>query len=150
MKKLSIILIILFGANFIHGQKISTLTPTLVVWKNNNQKISLNDAKYGLVFNDSLTLNVTFYKSIFDRIGDADNIVFEFRWYYYLSTRRSLMFVDKVKYKDALFSGNNTAEITSCQKGLQQGWWEVQVYTTYDNGFLKIGDIAKFQVFIKK
>lgn len=150
MKKITLLIIILFASNFIFGQKISTLSPTLIVWKNNNQKVSLNDAKYGLSFNDSLTLNVTFYKTFFDRINDAENIVFEFRWYYYLSTRRSLMFVDKIKYKDAIFSGNNSVEINSSQTGLQQGWWEVQVYTSYDNGFLQIGDISKFQVFIKK
>ncbi len=149
MKKYILILGILLSVNIIFAQKISNLSPTLIVWKTNSKKISLKDAKYGINLNDSLSLNVMFHKSVFDRVTDANNLVFEFRWYYYLSTRRSLMYVDKVKYKNADLSVANVVNLKSTQKTLQKGWWEVQIVCSYDNGFIQIGDISKYQIFIK-
>lgn len=149
MKKIAYIIIILFSFTTIKAQKISSISPTLIVWRNNNDKISVNDAKYGVFFKDSLSLDVKFHKTQFDRISNTNNLVFEFRWYYYLSTRRSLMFVDKVKYSNAKIT-NNSVALNSTQQSLKSGWWEVQVYTSYDGGgFLEIGDISKFQIFIK-
>jgi len=148
MKKNILLLILIFSANSIFAQKISSLSPTLIAWENNNQTVSINEAKYGVFFKDSLSLDVMFHQTQFDRITNANNIVFEFRWYYYLSTRRSLMFVDKVK---ANVQPNTAVHLSSTQQSLQSGWWEVQIYTSYDNGgFIQIGDVSKYQIFIKK
>ncbi len=150
MKKLLLILVLFLSVNSLFAQKISNLSPTLVVWEMANKKYSLKDAKYGVQQTDSLSLNVYFHKSFFDRVKTADNITFEYRWYYYLSTRRSLMFVDKVKYNQGQTLDDNVISFSSSQKTLQPGWWEVQIITTYDNGYIQIGDTYKYQIFIKK
>jgi len=98
-------IILLFGliliSMSIFAQKISMLQPTLVVWKNGADKVSLKDAKYGVVLKDNLSLDVYIHQIYFSRMDNPAEVSLEFRWYYYLSTRRSLMYVDKVSYKDA-------------------------------------------------
>lgn len=149
MKKIFFITGLLLFSYFLSAQKISSLNPTLIVWNLNDHKVSLTNAKYGVFLEDSISLNVFFHKSFFDRIDNAKDINFEFRWYYFLSTRRSLMFVDKIEYDNSHKNGN-IVKISSSQKTLQPGWWEVQILTSYDNAFLEIGDISKFQIFVKK
>ena len=140
-------LLLLTGISF--SQKISSLSPTLIVWKSNNEKISLVQARYGVFAKDSLSIDVYFPQQTFDRMSNAANVKFEFRWYYYLSTRRSLMYVDKVGYNKSN-SKKDVVVLHSSQQRLQPGWWEVQVVTTYDNGFLEIAETSKFQILVKK
>ncbi len=150
MKKILFLTVIIFAGISIFAQKISSLQPTLVVWKTGNNKISLNDAKYGVVAGDSLELDMYFHEYYFEKVQNKDNLNLEFRWYYYLSTRRSLMSVEKVNYKDAKKLQDNMLVFRSSQKNLQPGWWEVQVVNTEDGGFIEIAKVSKFQIFIKK
>jgi hypothetical protein len=149
MKKYLLLIGLIFLSGISFSQKISSLSPTMVVWKLNNEKVTLVQARYGVFMQDSLSIDIYFPKQTFDRMTNAENVKFEFRWYYYLSTRRSLMYVDKVDYNKSN-SRNNVVVLHSSQQKLQPGWWEVQVVTTYDNGFLEIAETSKFQILVKK
>ena len=150
MKKILLLISIFLLSISGIAQKISTLQPTLVVWKTNGEKISLNDAKYGVYVGDSLAINMYFHQYYFENIKDKENLQLEFRWYYYLSTRRSLMSVEKVSYRQAKKIPNNVIMFKSVQKNLQSGWWEVQVVNSNDAGFVSIAKVSKFQIFVKK
>ena len=149
MKKIILIIGIVFLSNLVFSQKISSLSPTMIVWQQNKNKVSLSQARYGVAIQDSLSLDVYFSQSTFDRITNSENVQFEFRWYYYLTTRRSLMYTEKIDFSNIQISNNGVVIIHSSQNKLQSGWWEVQVLTTYDNGYLEIANTSKFQVLIK-
>ena len=149
MKKFVLILGLIFFSNLVFSQKISSLSPTMIVWQQNKNKVSLSQARYGVAIQDSLSLDIYFSQNTFDRISNSDDVQFEFRWYYYLSTRRSLMYTEKIKYSDVKVLNNGVIIIHSSQNKLQAGWWEVQVLTTYDNGYLEIANTSKFQVLVK-
>ncbi|MBN2663931.1 MAG: hypothetical protein JXR68_09810 [Bacteroidales bacterium] len=149
MKKIILFIGLIFISNLVFSQKISSLNPTMVVWENNSEKITLSQARYGVVMKDSLSLDVYFSKFVFDRIK-AKSAGFEFRWYYFLSTRRSLMYVEKVDFDEIKELSDGNLLVHSTQQKLQPGWWEVQVFTTYDNGLLEIANTSKFQILIKK
>ena len=149
MKKTILILGLILFSLSIFAQKVSMLHPTLVVWKTGTEKYSLKEAKYGVALKNDLSLNVYFHKLYFSRLSNPADLTLEFRWYYYLSTRRSLMYVDKVPYKDAKIDAENVVIFKSVQKNLQPGWWEVQIVNSNDTGFLEIGNVSKFQIFIK-
>lgn len=147
MKKTFIFFGLIFLTSLIFGQKISSLEPTMIIWKSNNNKVSLADGRYGIMLEDSLSLDVYFSQQTYDRFKEK-NVTFEFRWYYYLSTRKSLMYVDKVNSFRHL--GDGSMFVHSAQNKLQPGWWEVQILTSFDNGLLEIANTSKFQVMIKK
>ncbi|MEA3451808.1 MAG: hypothetical protein U9Q83_07875 [Bacteroidota bacterium] len=149
MKKIILLFGLILISSSIFAQKISMLHPTLVVWKNDADKVSLKEAKYGVVLKDNLSLDVYIHQMYFNRMDNPNEISLEFRWYYYLSTRRSLMYVDKVSYKDANKKVKNVTVFSSVQKDLQNGWWEVQIVNAKDAGFLRIGKVSKFQIFVK-
>jgi hypothetical protein len=149
MKKIIILSIFSLFAINLFSQKISNLSPTLIVWKNNNERISLRTAHYGVCPKDSISLYVYFSKYKLNKLYKSKNFSLEFRWYYYLSTRKTLMRIDKLDYKKAQKLKNNIVLFKSTQKVLQPGWWEVQILNTDDNGYLEIGNVYKFQIFIK-
>lgn len=105
--------------------------------------------RYGVFVKYSLSIDIYFLQQTLDRMTNAENIKFEFCWYYYLSTHRSLMYVDKVGYNKSN-SKNNVVVLHSSQKKLQSGWCKVQDVTTYENGLLEIAKTSKFQILVKK
>jgi len=149
MKKILIISLIFLGSLAANAQKISNLKPTFVVWQKGRNNISLNDAKFGVVIKDSISLSLFFNNHLFETIENYENTVLEFRWYYYLSTRKSLMYIDKVNYKEAL-KQKDAIVYSSSYKSLRPGWWEVQVISSTDKGFLQFGSTMKYQIFVKK
>lgn len=149
MKKVIIFTLFILAATILNAQKISTLKPTFVVWQKGDENISLNQAKFGTQVNDSITLSFYFNNYAFKARRNYDKIYLEFRWYYYLSTRKSLMYIDKVSYDEAL-KLKDAIIYSSTQKPLQPGWWEVQVISSSDLGFLKFGTSYKYQIFVKK
>lgn len=149
MKKIFVFTLIILGATILNAQKVSTLKPTFVVWQKSNKNISLNDAKFGVNLDDSITLSFYFNNYAFKAKQNYDKIYLEFRWYYYLSTRKSLMYIDKVSYDEAL-KLKDAIIYSSTQKPLQPGWWEVQVISSSDLGFLQFGSSYKYQIFVKK
>ncbi len=132
----------------IFAQRVSELSPTMIVWNlDGNKKASLSKGRYGVKFRDSLSLDVYFSEQTYQRFKNK-NVKFEFRWYYYLSTTKSMMYVDKGKHLTALQNGS--LFVNSTQKNLKPGWWEVQIYTNYDNALLEIARTTKFQIMISK
>ncbi len=148
MKKLAGIISLLLIVMSLNAQKLSPLSPVLVVWNTNDQNISLKNAKYGVQVNDSLSLEIYFNKLLLENNSKYSDLNLEFRWYYYLSTRKSLMFIDQVSYKKSKRIKDQVIYRTT-QYSLQPGWWEVVVVNLNDGGFLQFGNTYKFQVFIK-
>lgn len=150
MKKIILLFGLFVFSSNIFAQQISMLHPTLVIWTTGNNKVSLTDAKYGVIVEDNVTLNVYFHDLYFTKLANPSDVSLEFRWYYYLSTSRRLMYIDNVSYSNAIIAvKENVVLFKSVQKNLQPGWWEVQIVNSKDQGFLEIGNVSKFQIFVK-
>ncbi len=134
----------IFAQNF-GVQKISKVRPDLVIWKADGNTFTLKQARAGIVTPNKLSIEV-YLDTSFRKVLNKQN--FEFRWYYYLSTRRKLMDtqivpVSKAKIKDG------SLVITSSKTDLTKGWWEVQIVSTSDRGFVQFGKNISFQIFLK-
>lgn len=148
MKKILVIIFLLNTVINLNAQKLSPLTPILVVWNTNNQNISLKNAKYGVQVKDSLSLDIYFNKLLLENNSKYSKLNLEFRWYYYLSTSKSLMYIDHMTFKNSKHIKDKIIYQTS-EHSLQPGWWEIVVVNLNDNGFLHFGNTYKFQIFIK-
>ena len=150
MKKYWILILIVFCSLIGQSQNVSKLRPAMVVWQMNNEKIPLLEAKKGIAVKDSIEIEIFFNKVVYDNTVTSKEVTFEFRWYYYLSTRRELMKIEKIS-SDKLDNSIKNAYILKSKMPTQTpGWWEVQIICSVDNGLLEWANNNKFQILINK
>lgn len=150
MKKIILLLVYITLSFSAFSQNASKLRPTMIVWQCVDTKYSLNDAKNGVVLNDSVALKIYFNSILYEKMTKNSNITLEFRWYYYLSTRKDLMYIDKIESKKFDRSMKNAIIAMSQKPNLTPGWWEVQVICSLDNGFLELANTNKFQILVNR
>lgn len=132
-----------------NSQNISKLVPIQVIWNTGYDKITLKKASnFGIEQPDSLTLEVFFDVETIKKYS-AEELKFEYKWYYYLSTKKRLMDTQQVTLNTSNISEEDSFLLSSTRKTLNKGWWEVQIIALTDNGLIELGDITQFQIFIK-
>ena len=132
----------------INAQTISSLTPTHVIWSADGKQVTLKNGNYGIAQPDSLSLKVYFREEYIKKF-DKEKVNFEFKWYYFFSTRKQLIESNTVKYNPNHFQSDNSYLVSSTKGNLTKGWWEVQVKSGTDNGLIEFGKIYKFQILIQ-
>lgn len=150
MKKYWILILIAFCSLIVKSQNVSKLRPAMVVWQMNNEKIPLLEAKKGIAVKDSIEIEIFFNKVLYDNTITTKEVTFEFRWYYYLSTRRELMKIEKISSEKLDKNIKNAYILKSKMPTQTPGWWEVQIICLADNGFLEWANNNKFQILINK
>ncbi len=151
MKKFTLYLLVLIGVAFIaktNAQPVSNIKPAHVIWEADNAKTTIKDGGYGIQQPDSLSLNV-FFKEEYIRQLSKHERDFEFKWYFYFSTRKKLIESQIIKFDENNFKEDGSYLITSTVGNVTKGWWEVQVFSRKDNKVLQIGKLTKFQILIK-
>jgi len=148
--KLFIIAIfVIFSYNTSFAQIGSKIEPTLLNWKVENTNITLKKASSeGILQPDSLSFEVYFDKLDIEKYM-ATNVNFEFKWYYYLSTKKKLMDTYVVSYNPKNVQKDGSVVLKSTRGNISKGWWEVQVVAQYDNGLIELGSLSQFQILIK-
>ena len=126
--------------------KSQGLEPVLVVWQVDQNRVSLRKALYGIDVSNSLKLNVYFNKN---QLKNKD-LKFEFRWYYYLSTRRKLVQTQLLSLKDAKETAQGLYLLSSELTTVQPGWWEVQVVVYPQRQFISFANRNKFQIYVRR
>jgi len=143
---LSFTLIFVYQA---YSQNISKIKPVHIIWNSGNEKVTLKKASnFGIIQPDSLLLEVYFDKETINSLK-SEPVTFEFKWYYYLSTKKKLMETQTIVLDETKLQEDGSYLITSKRKNLSKGWWEVQATALLDNGLLELGNITQFQIFIK-
>ncbi len=144
-------LLILFFAivSDLKAQGISTIKPTDMVWFANNNKITLTQAvKEGIKVPDSLKFVVRFDNELL-KSNKNEKLQFEFKWYYYFSTRKQLMDSYVIELSDRNNDKTNGLQISSSRGKIKSGWWEVQVISKKDRGILDLKGTSQFQIWVK-
>ena len=147
IKVLLVFTIVLISSTVI-AQPISQIKPTHVVWKSDGQQVTLKTGKYGISQPDSLSIEIYFPQEYINQFN-KDDLSFEFKWYYYFSTRKKLITKKSVNYNANNFKSNKSYLIHSTRGNITKGWWEVQIIALKDNGLLELGTLSKFQILIK-
>lgn len=153
MKKILLFSAVLLGIfltkNTFAQDKISKITPTHIIWNVNGSKTTLKEGSYGVGKADSLTIKVFFKDEIIRNLEGKGSLDFEFRWYYYFSTKKKLVETQVIKFSQDNYQQNGSYLISSTKKNISKGWWEVQIISKNDNGYLRIGKLKRFQIFVK-
>jgi len=145
---LIICLIIIFSTKTF-SQSISSIKPVYIIWNTDIEKVTLKKASnFGIQQPDSLSIEIYFDKETIDTYKTTE-LKFEFRWYYYLSTKKKLMDSQIVTLDKTKIQEDGSLKLFSKRGNFAKGWWEVQVVSLNDNGFLELGEITQFQMFIK-
>lgn len=147
-----IFLIISFSLIFVfqtYSQNISKIKPVHIIWNAGTEKVTLKKASnFGIIQPDSLLLEVYFDKESINSLK-SESLTFEFKWYYYLSTKKKLMETQTIVLDETKLQEDGSYMITTKRSNLSKGWWEVQATALLDNGLLELGNITQFQIFIK-
>lgn len=149
MKRFLLIIAIFFAASFeLSAQYYSRVKPILVVWQVDGQKVSLRKGLYGI--SKPPVLKISFY---FDqrqaKLYTQKKVILQFRWYYYLSTRRKLVKVENVPFSKGEVNPDGSYTITSVLRTVQPGWWEVQVVSSLDRRYLRFANLDRYQILIQ-
>ncbi len=146
MKKIFTLIIFAITLNLGFAQ-VSSLKPTLVVWKADGTTYALRRALYGV--NQPSALKLEVYIKASD-VSKYKNLKLEFRWFYYLSTRRKFISSQIVPLSKAQKLSGGILKFTSTLNTVQPGWWEVQVVNTTDRRFLSFAGKTKFQIMVRR
>ncbi len=131
------------------SQGISKIKPVVLNWKSNNENVTLKKASTdGITQPDSLSFEIVFDKNELARFSAAE-YNFEFKWYYYLSTRKKLMDSYIITCSVADVTDEGSIIIKSTKTNINKGWWEVQIIAQHDNGLIELGNLSQFQIFVK-
>ncbi len=147
MKKIFTLILLAITISFTFAQSTSSLKPTLVVWKADGTTYALRRALYGI--NQPSKLNLEVYVRASD-IAKYKNLKLEFRWFYYLSTRRKFISSQVISLTQAQKLPGGILKFTSSLNTVQPGWWEVQVVNTADRRFLSFAGKTRFQIMIRR
>ncbi len=149
MKKIFTLIFILAIAATGFAQLHSSLHPTLVVWNVDGKNVALRRALYGINQPDKLKLEVYIRQSDLQRYGNRP-VKLEFRWFYYLSTRRKFIKSEVVTLSEAKKLPKGLVKFSSTMDILQPGWWEVRVVNLADHRYISYANLYKFQILLRR
>ena len=79
---------------------------------------------------------------------NSPNVSFEFRWYYYMSTKKTLMATTTVA-ADMDSAVDKLVWVRCEKKNVRQGWWEVQVKCKTNDSQIEFAGIKEFSILLK-
>ena len=133
-------------------QLISQIKSDKVFWIAGTDTISLEKGKKeGNKIPDSLTIVVNL-DSVSLKIFNKPAYLFEFKWYRWGPTEKYLKSVttDTLKYAELKKNKSKEFTVSSTKTVLTSGWWEVNIVSKADNGYLNIDKKFEFQIYFDK
>ena len=146
MKIITMLLIALFAAAGIQAQ--TEVTPAQVIFNCGGNKVTLKEAKTeGVKLSTDLDLEAVFSLPELLKLN-TENVSFEFRWYYYMSTKKTLMGTTTVTAN--LSEAENNLVYVKCEKkNARQGWWEVQIKCKANDTQVEFAGTKEFSIQLK-
>lgn len=146
MKTITMLLIALFAAVGIKAQ--TEVTPAQVIFNCGGSKVTLKEAKTeGAKLDPNFDLEIVFSKTELEKL-QAESVNFEFRWYYYMSTKKTLMSTATVT-ANISEAEDNLVHIKSEKKNPRKGWWEVQIKCKTNDSQIEFAGTKEFSILLK-
>ena len=146
MKIITMLIVALFAVSGLKAQ--TEVTPVQVIFNCSGNKVTLKEAKTeGIKLDPNLEIEVVFSESELAKLN-SPNVNFEFRWYYYMSTKKTLMATTTVTAD--MSSVEDKLIWVRCNKSnLRQGWWEVQVKCKTNDSQIEFAGTKEFSILLK-
>lgn len=140
------LMIALFAVSGLRAQ--TEVTPVQVIFNCSGSKVTLKEAKTeGVKLDSNLEIEVVFSEAELAKLN-SPNISFEFRWYYYMSTKKTLMATTTVAAE--MDSAVDKLVWVRCEKkNVRQGWWEVQVKCKTNDSQIEFAGTKEFSILLK-
>ncbi|MBR6177233.1 MAG: hypothetical protein IKQ70_05030 [Bacteroidales bacterium] len=146
MKTITMLIIALFAAVGLQAQ--TEVTPAQVIFNCGGSKVTLKEAKTeGAKLDPNFDLEIVFSKTELEKL-QAESVNFEFRWYYYMSTKKTLMSTATVT-TDISAADDNLVHIKSEKKNPRKGWWEVQIKCKTNESQIEFAGTKEFSILLK-
>ena len=146
MRTITMLLIALFATIGLQAQ--TEVTPAQVIFNCGGSKVTLKEAKTeGAKLSPDLNLEVVFSLPELLKLN-TETVSFEFRWYYYMSTKKTLMGTTTVS-ADINEAENNLVYVKCDKKNARQGWWEVQIKCKANDSQIEFAGTKEFSILLK-
>lgn len=146
MKIITMLMIALFAVSGLKAQ--TEVTPVQVIFNCSGSKVTLKEAKTeGVKLDSNLEIEVVFSEAELAKLN-SPNVSFEFRWYYYMSTKKTLMATTTVA-ADMDSAVDKLVWVRCEKKNVRQGWWEVQVKCKTNDSQIEFAGIKEFSILLK-
>lgn len=146
MKRITILLIAFFATLYVQAQ--TELTPAQVIFNCDGNMVTLKEAKTdGTTLIPNLEIEVVFAQSELAKLN-TQNINFEFRWFYYMSTKKTLMATYTVA-ADMDSVADKLIRVKSEKKNVRKGWWEVQIKCKTNDSPIEFAGTKEFTILLK-
>jgi len=139
-------------------------TPAQIIWRNGSKDgdvITLKDASEGIelksdtrkqvksIYVDSqaqgsVGIECSFVKNDIEAIGKGA-VSFEVKWYYYMSTRKSLVGTNTVTL-DTQDSKDGIIKFVCMRDNVRSGWWEVKIKNKTTGEIIKYANQDSYQI----
>ncbi len=145
--KLKLTLLFLFVALSIFS--FAQELPSKVVFENGSLTYTLKQSKEGVKQLENNDIKIKFFipRSRIEALGENPEI--EVKWYYYMSTRKTLMTNKTIKLSSENLSGDFYV-ITSSNSSLTSGWWSVQAKIKNSSSDITFAGINEFSILIEE
>ena len=160
MKKILFIFLCLFFCQ----DALFAQTPAQVVWRNggkNGDIVTLKDAQQGVEIKADAKKNRSIYaetqntgcvaiecsfaKNDIEAIAEDKKINFEVKWYYYMSTRKSLMGSSSITLDESQDT-DGIVKFVCVRSGICSGWWEVIIKNKNTGEIIKYANQDSYQI----
>jgi len=138
-------------------------TPARVIWRNGSQDgdiITLKDAAGGVELKSdvrqtksiyassqadgSVGIECSFVKTDIEALGKS-GVSFEVKWYYYMSTRKSLMGTSTVTISPEN-AQDGIIKFICMRNNVRSGWWEVRIKNKATGEIIKYANQDAYQI----
>lgn len=146
MKIITMLMIALFAVSGLKAQ--TEVTPVQVIFNCSGSKVTLKEAKTeGVKLDSNIEIEVVFSEAELAKLN-SPNVSFEFRWYYYMSTKKTLMATTTVA-ADMDSAVDKLVWVRCEKKNVRQGWWEVQVKCKTNDSQIEFAGTKEFSILLK-
>lgn len=124
---------------------ISRIKPNKIYWESENEQISLKKGfDEGIERPDKLKIVIELNESTLEDLN-VENQTFECQWYRWGPTKKYLKLSTTEKIK--IIDGKKL--VISANENLTSSWWEVNIISYFDSGYIKFKEKTQFQILIK-
>lgn len=126
-----------------------TIHPALMVWYVGDETVTLKQAQSdGVTATTSLKIEMSFIKDDFKSFT-GDEITFEVKWYFFMSTRKTLMATNTISINRFQADKDGILKMTGEKKNTRKGWWEVQIKCKNNDELIKYAGKTEYQILLK-
>ncbi|MCQ2974681.1 MAG: hypothetical protein MJ211_07710 [Bacteroidales bacterium] len=147
MKKVTLFLLLLVAS--INTIAQTEIEPIQVIFNCDGSKVTLKTAKTeGVKQTNTINVEAIFSKSELSKLN-SPTISFEFKWYYFMSTKKTLMGTNLVNVNISEANKDGLIKVLCEKKNTRQGWWEVQIRCKTNDSQILFAGTKEYQILLK-